>query len=239
MSRIDEGIENQSEANWRFNTEVVKVFDSHVRKSVPMYDEFHSMIADLSQWFIEEGTNVYDIGTSTGEGLKNVVDVHKGKNINFIGIDESKDMFEEAKERFKDYSNIGFINGDISNEDIVVSNASVVTAILTLQFIPKRKRQSVINKIYNGLNDGGALIIIEKVIGSNARFDEMFIELYHDFKLKQGFSEGEVFSKSRAIRGVMQPNTVSENIKLLDKAGFKDIDIFFKWCNFVGMIAIK
>lgn len=239
MNKIDEGIMNQAKANWKFNQEVTKVFDSHVRKSVPMYDEFHSMIADLSQWFAEEGTNIYDIGTSTGEGLKNIVDIHKGKNINFIGIDESKDMFNEAKNRFKDYSNVSFINGDIYNSDVVINNASIATSILTLQFIPKRKRQAVIKKIYEGLNDGGALIIVEKVIGSNARFDEMFIELYHDFKLQQGFTEGEVFSKSRAIRGVMQPNTVDENLNILTKAGFKDVDIFFKWCNFVGMVAIK
>jgi tRNA (cmo5U34)-methyltransferase len=108
-----------------------------------------------------------------------------------------------------------------------------------LQFIPKRKRQDVINKIYEGLNKGGALIVVEKVVGNNARFDEMFIELYHDFKLENGLTEKEVFAKSRSLRGVMQPNTTSENIEMLNKAGFADIDIFYKWCNFVGFIAVK
>lgn len=236
---IDNGILNQAEGNWKFDKEVTKVFDSHVRKSVPMYDEFHNMISNMSYWFVEEETNVYDIGTSTGEGLKNLIDAHKNKNINFIGIDESKDMFMEAQGRFKDYPNVSLINGDIYNNDIIINNASMVASILTLQFIPKRKRFDVVKKIYNGLNFGGALIIVEKVIGENARFDEMFIEMYHDFKINQGFSESEVFSKTRAIRGVMQPNTVNENIEMLNKAGFKNTDIFFKWCNFVGVVAVK
>lgn len=47
------------------------------------------------------------------------------------------------------------------------------------------------------------------------------------------------FAKSRAIRGVLQPYTVDENIQMLQEAGFRDIDTFFKWNNFVGFIAIK
>lgn len=235
---IDNGIKSK-ESSWEFNKEVTKVFDGHVRKSVPMYDEFHKMISNMSHWFIENGTNVYDIGTSTGEGLKNLIDSHKNKKVNFIGIDDSEDMCREAQDRFEGYKNVTLTNGDACSEDIVISNASYITSILTLQFVPKRKRRNLIQKIYEGLNDGGAFIMVEKVIGENARFDEVFIELYHDFKLQQGFSEQEVFSKSKAIRGIMQPNTLSENLKMLKDTGFKDTDIFFKWFNFVGVIATK
>lgn len=225
-------------ANWKFNKEITEIFDEHVRRSVPMYDNFHNTIGDLSEWFIEDNTNVYDIGTSTGEGLNNLLSHHKNKKVTYIGIDSSKDMINKARENLKQHS-ITLINGDISDSDIEIHNASFITSILTLQFIPQRKRKIVIDKAFKGLNKGGALVIVEKVIGNNARFDEMFIELYHDFKLTNGLTEEEVFAKSRAIRGVMSPNTVQENISMLEGAGFKDVDIFFKWCNFVGFIAIK
>lgn len=234
---IDSNVKSEK-ANWKFDKEVTEIFDSHVRKSVPLYDNFHNTIGDLSEWFIEENTNVYDIGTSTGEGLSNLISHHKNKHINFIGIDNSKDMIEKSKSNLRDH-NVTLINGDITSQDIEIHNASFITSILTLQFIPQRKRKQVIEKSYRGLNKGGALVIVEKIIGNNARFDEMFIELYHDFKLSSGLTEQEVFAKSRAIRGVMMPNTVQENIEILQEVGFKDVDIFFKWCNFVGFIAIK
>ena len=234
---IDKNIVSEK-ANWKFDEEVTKVFDEHVRKSVPLYDDFHKMIGDFSEWFIEEGTNVYDIGSSTGESFRSIISHHRNKNINYIGIDNSKDMVDKAKNNFG-YSYVEFINGDISSQDIEIHNASFVTSILTLQFIPKRKRKQIIKKIYDGLNEGGALIIVEKLVGNNARFDEMFIELYHDFKYTNGLNEKEIFAKSRAIRGVMSPNTVKENIDMLQSVGFKDVDMFFKWCNFGGFIAIK
>lgn len=226
------------QANWKFDKGIAEIFDSHVRKSVPLYDNFHNTIGDLSEWFIEENTNVYDIGTSTGEGLSNLICHHKNRVVNYIGIDNSVDMLEKAKENLRGY-NVTLINGDITNSDIEIYNASFITSILTLQFIPQRKRKQVIEQAYKGLNKGGALVIVEKVIGNNARFDEMFIELYHDFKLSNGLSEEEVFAKARAIRGIMSPNTVQENISILEEVGFNDVDIFFKWCNFVGFIAIK
>lgn len=230
---------NKELSDFKFDKDIAKIFDSHVRKSVPMYDEFHSMIGDISSWFIEDNTNVYDIGTSTGEGLKQLVDIHKNKDIKFIGVDNSSEMIEEVTNRFKDYPQISFINGDINQEDIHINNASFITSILTMQFISPYKRKEILQKIYNGINEGGSFVIVEKVVGNNVNFDEIFIELYHDFKIKQGFSEKEIFAKSRAIRGIMKPYTIQQNISLLEEVGFNNIDIFFKWCNFVGIIAIK
>ncbi|HEY5587718.1 MAG TPA: methyltransferase domain-containing protein [Candidatus Paceibacterota bacterium] len=238
--KIDNNVTSE-EANWKFDSNVVTIFDEHVRKSVPLYDNFHKAIADLSDWFIEENTNVYDIGTSTGECIHNLIHKHKNKKVNYIGIDSSIDMVNKAKDRFKEYDNVNIINADITINDnqLVINNASFITSILTMQFIPERKRFDVIDKIYKGINRGSAFIMVEKIVGNNARFDEMFIELYHDMKIVNGLTEQEVVAKSRAIRGVMRPNTVEENKSMLKEAGFKDIDVFFKWCNFAGYIAIK
>jgi tRNA (cmo5U34)-methyltransferase len=225
-------------SNWKFDKNVVPIFDEHVRKSVPMYDEIHHLITDIAGWFLQDNTNVYDIGTSTGEVISNLINTYKTKEINYIGIDSSEDMCRKANERFNNYKNVKILNQDVTI-NFKFENASLITSVLTVQFIPETKRQNLINKIYEGLNKGGAFILIEKVIGSNARFNEIWIELYHQLKLRNGLSEKHVFEKARAIRGVLKPYTVKENIEMLEIAGFKDIDMFFKWNNFAGFIAIK
>ncbi len=47
-------------------------------------------------------------------------------------------------------------------KDISCENSSIVVLNLTLQFIPVKQRQALINKIYQGLNPGGVLIVSEK-----------------------------------------------------------------------------
>lgn len=225
---------NLEQSNWKFDDTVVPVFDEHVRQSVPMYDEIHSLIGDIAGWFLNDDTNVYDVGTSTGKVIKTIHSKYN-KRVNFIGIDSSEEMCKKVTDEN--------INAEILNVDVTdnfkFENASLITSVLTIQFIQESKRQELINKIYKGLNKGAAFIMVEKVVGSNARFNEIWTDLYHELKIKNGLSEKHVFDKARAIRGVMKPYTVNENIEMLEIAGFKDIYIFFKWNNFVGFVAIK
>lgn len=230
---------NLNRSGWKFDGEVVPVFDEHVNQSVPLYNEIHNLITDISGWFLEDQCTVYDIGTSTGKVISKLNDTYKDKKVKYIGIDSSIEMCEKAKDNLKECENVIVHNGDVNNDAFNFENACLITSVLTVQFIPERKRQELVNKVYRGLNQGAAYIMVEKVIGSNARFNEIWTELYHELKLKNGLSEEHVFAKSRAIRGVMKPYTVSENIHMLENAGFKDIDIFFKWNNFVGFVAIK
>ncbi|WP_405169439.1 methyltransferase domain-containing protein [Paenibacillus sp. FSL H3-0286] len=229
----------QESGDWKFDSEIVPIFDEHVRLSVPLYSEIHNMITEMSYWFVEDFTNIYDIGTSIGETVHNINNKHKNKNINYIGIDSSESMVIKARERFKDEGCITVLNQDATDKSFVMNNACYITAVLSIMFVPQRQRQDLINKIYKGLNYGGAFVMIEKIVGSNARFDEMWVELYHDLKLKNGLKHQEVIAKSQSIRGILKPNTVDENISMLKKAGFSNIDTFFKWNNFAGFIAIK
>lgn len=225
---------NLEQSNWKFDDTVVPVFDEHVRQSVPMYDEIHSLIGDIAGWFLIDDTNVYDVGTSTGKVIKTIHNKYN-KRVNFIGIDSSEEM---CKKVIDENINAEILNVDVT-DNFKFANASLITSVLTIQFIQEGKRQELINNIYKGLNKGAAFIMVEKVVGSNARFNEIWTDLYHELKLKNGLSEKHVFDKARAIRGVMKPYTVNENIEMLELAGFKDIDIFFKWNNFVGFVAIK
>ena len=53
------------------------------------------------------------------------------------------------------------------------------------------------------------------------------------------FSEIEIINKNKAIRGVLNPLTISENIKILEQSGFKKLQIIYQNINFIGILAIK
>lgn len=233
-----ESIYTNKESSWEFNEHVTPVFDEHVRQNVPQYDEIHSMITNMSSWFVEKNTNIYDIGTSTGEVINNLQS-KTDDSVSIIGIDTSETMVEKARIRFEKCKNVSIVCEDILNNKFKLSNSSYTVSMLTMQFISPQDRQEVINKIYEGLNRGGAFILVEKIVGSNARFNDIWTNIYHDMKLSNGLTETEVYNKSRAIRGVLKPFTIEENIEILDNAGFKDVEVFFKWGNFAGFLAIK
>ena len=219
--------------NWTFSVNVVKVFDEHVRNSVPLYDLFQKEIASMSVYFSQHNSKIIDIGTSTGSLINLLVDYNSHRNVSFIGIDVEPDMVEECKTR---YSKIKFQVLDAVECDY--TNASVVTSMLTLQFMEHSKRKEVLKRIYNQMNLNGALFIVEKVRSVDVEIHDIYSDLYYDFK-RENFSTREILDKNQSLRGVMKPITTNENIEMLKSVGFKKVDIFMKINNFVGILAIK
>ena len=42
-------------------------FDKHIKKSIRNYDQLLQDVADFSRYFVENDTNIVDIGCSTGK----------------------------------------------------------------------------------------------------------------------------------------------------------------------------
>lgn len=94
-------------------------------------------------------------------------------------------------------------------------------------------------QIYDGLNENGALILIEKLTSEDTIFNRLFINHYYDYKRTRGYSDLEIANKREALENVLIPYRMEENFELLRGAGFKKIEVFFRWYNFCAIIAVK
>jgi tRNA (cmo5U34)-methyltransferase len=223
-----------------FGKDTAAVFDDMLDRSVPFYEEIQRMMGEISADFAAPGTNLYDLGCSTGTtllGLDRIV----AEDVTFIGIDYSPEMLEKARAKF---AQAGFARPhqllcvDL-NRGVEVKNASVVILNLTLQFVRPLNRDHLINTIANGTLPGGCLILVEKVQGPDSTLNRQFIKYYYEFKKRNGYSELEIAQKREALENVLIPYHFEENRELLLRNGFKACDVFFRWYNFCGMLAIK
>jgi tRNA (cmo5U34)-methyltransferase len=238
----DEIFKNESRpvGDFSFNKEVATVFDDMLDRSVPYYQEIQRMIAEIACDFVVDGTNIYDLGCSTGTTLLNL-NRHLGDQVKYIGIDYSDDMLEKCRRKFSDNHFSGeyeLVCGDL-NAGISMENASVVLMVLSLQFIRPLYREKLLESIFRGMNENGSLIVVEKVLGEDSVFNRLFIKYYYDFKKKNGYSESEIAKKRESLENVLIPYRLLENRELLLKQGFRYCDIFFKWYNFCGIVAVK
>lgn len=228
--------------DFSFNREVTAVFDDMVSRSVPFYGEMQRMTAELAVDFAMPGTNVYDLGCSTCNPFLGINQLMTpGTDVRFVGVDSSEDMLAKAKKKL-DAAKFNFPLtlelGDL-NKGVAIDNASVVLLVLTLQFIRPLYRERLIRSIYEGLGENGCFIAIEKVLSENSTFNRLFIKHYYELKRRNGYSEMEISQKREALENVLVPYRLEENRELLLQAGFRQVDVFFKWYNFCGIIAIK
>jgi len=230
----------KSISDFQFDSKVASVFDDMLVRSVPFYEEIQRMIFEMVQDFAVDGTHIYDLGCSTGTTLLGI-DHTLGKSVKLIGIDNSDEMLAKCREKFEKSgitSEFELLNADL-NSRFPIRNASVVVMILTLQFVRPLYREPLIRSIYQGLNQQGCLLIVEKVLGEDSVFNRFFIEYYYRMKRRHGYTEMEISQKREALENVLIPYKLMENRELILNAGFRCFDVFFKWYNFCGMVAVK
>lgn len=236
MSNVGDNI-NANIGSWSFGGDVAKTFDDHIQKSVPGYLEGHDLISKLAPFFIaEKGVKCFEMGCSTGALTNKIRSYTSRDDIDFVGIDIEEPMINFANENNK-YKNCRYETADVLDYDFIGS--SLITSYYTVQFINPSVRQIVIDKIYNSLNWGGAFIFFEKVRGPDARFHDIMQTLYTEYKLDQGYDEKEIIGKTLSLKGILEPFSTNANIEMLQRAGFKDINIIFKKLSFEGYLAIK
>lgn len=225
-------------AGWTFAGEVAKSFSAHVRRSLPLYEEGHELICRVSDYFVRENSVVYELGVSTGALLRRLAERHGDKpGVRLIGIDREPAMLEQARRELAERPGLELRCADIHLFDY--EPADLIVAYYTVQFVPPRIRQDLINRVFQALNWGGAFILFEKVRAPDARFQDIATGIHTDFKLENGFDAEEILNKARSLKGVLEPFSTQGNLDLLSRAGFLDLMTIMKHIPIEGFLAIK
>ena len=212
-------------------------FDNHIDKSVRGYSHLWGDILSLSKYFVEDYTQVVDIGCSTGKLLKGMIEQNQ-KHIphaQYTGIEIEEDFYGDYTFDENKYSQLSYYKGDV--RDYSFNNCSLVTSIFSLQFMPPKDRLDVVKKVYDGLNKGGAFIFSEKTFSCDPKIQDMMTFTFYDYKRKN-FTDKEILDKEVQLRHMMKLNTKTEIYDMFNKAGF-EVHNFWQNFNFMGAIALK
>ena len=208
--------------DFTFDEQVAEVFPDMISRSVPGYSNIITAIGMLASRFVTPNSNVYDLGCSRGAATlsirRNVANV---PNVRLIGVDNSQPMVDRAVQYLNAYHSdvpVEILCDDI--RQIEIKNASMVVLNFTLQFLPPEDRLALLKKIYQGLNKGGVLVLSEKFNFNEAAMNELLIDLHHQFKRANGYSELEVSQKRTALENVMRTDSIETDKKRLQSVGF-------------------
>lgn len=228
-------------ADFVFDEKVVSVFDDMIRRSVPGYATVVAMTKVFAEEFGQENTNYYDLGCSLGASTLSIrKGVEDKEGCRVIAVDNSPSMIERVKD---------IINSDVSKvpveakladiSDINIENASVVVMNFTLQFLSPEKRDEMLQNIFDGLVPGGVLLISEKIAFEEKDEQEFQVEMHHEFKKLNGYSDLEVSQKRKSLENVMILDTLQQHYERFEKTGFKKSYLWFQCFNFVSLAAFK
>jgi len=226
---------------WKFDDAVAKNFDAHIVKSIPHYKSIQNYISKLSEWFLKDKSRIYDLGCSSGNTILNISQKnYKKKKLKFVCIDLNKKMLAVTKKKVTKFENNNeymFIKKDITKIK-KFNKHDLCLSILFFPFISKKEKFLILKRINRSLNYGGAMIIVDKINSDISICEDMFNQIYFDFK-SESFTKNEIFNKAKSLRSSLKLSSNQENIEFFRKSGFKKFEKFFRWFNFCGYILFK
>jgi tRNA (cmo5U34)-methyltransferase len=222
---------------WTFAGSTPDHFNQHVNRSIPLYAEGHDLICGLIDFFSRPKATIVDVGCSTGTLLAKLAQKPNLGDTQLVGMDIEADMVRTARRTCAEFSNVEIRQGDAINAPY--ENSSAVIMYYTLQFVPKGDRRPIMQRVFDGLRPGGALLLFEKTLCANVRLQDMLNQLYMDFKQRNGFDTEEIYNKTRSLRSVMEPQLSEDNHAMLHDVGFRGIATVQKSLIFEGILAVK
>ena len=247
----------QKITDFQFDEDVVGVFADMINRSVPGYATIIAMSGVLAGRYAQPNSRVYDLGCSLGGTTLSMREHVQADGCHIVAIDNSAEMidrFEGVLESLQPNkrSKVGIRDSSLTGSekirvellhadvlDVPINHASVVSLNFTLQFIAKEQRIELLKNIYNGLAPGGILILSEKLHFEDEHLNTLLIDMHHEFKKANGYSELEISQKRTALENVLMPETLLVHQQRLDAVGFKSTEVWFQCFNFASMVAIK
>lgn len=232
------------DAPFRFDASVARVFPDMLRRSIPGYAASIEAIGSLAGRYVTPGSNCYDLGCSLGAATLALRQGIRVPGCEIIAIDNAPAMIERCRQVLDadDAGNPGRTPVRLELGDIreaPISNASMAVMNYTLQFLDLESRDSMIARIAAGLLPGGLLLLSEKVVDTDPHMEALLVELHHEHKRRNAYSELEIARKRAALENVLVPETVAAHRERLAGAGFSHVAVWLRYFNFVSIVAIR
>lgn len=226
-------------SGFSFDDRVAQVFPDMINRSVPGYKAIVAMTGQLAGHYAAPGATCFDLGCSRGASSLAMAS-NTPDDCRIIAIDNSQAMIDLLGQDLKRSSFGSRI--EIRCADILEQNfngASFTAMNFTLQFVDPLQRDALIQKIHDGLEPGGALLLSEKIRFEDEQMDQLMTELYYDYKRTQGYSDLEISQKRSALENVLIAETRDAHLERLKNAGFDRAAVWFQCLNFCSFLAIR
>lgn len=231
------------EGEWKFDDKVANCFEDMLMRSIPGFHVMRDLVTDVAAHHLREQKAedglLIDLGSSTG--LSVLPFYYRFPELRIWAVETSPAMLAELRRKFGRTSRVRVIDQDLncSPKRVIREEANVITSILTLQFLMPAMRLKVLTEAFHALKPGGALIVVEKVLASSIGMNNDMEKLHHAHKRSRGYSWQEIDRKRLSLKTVMVPVTASKNEEDLRRAGFAEVECFYRALNFAGWVAVK
>lgn len=203
-------------------------YDQQRKHVIPCLEDLYQVTSDLANLNILK-PKILDLGAGTG--LLTSYLHNKCPLGDFVLLDLSEEMLNIARTRFENSSNFHYVVADYLKQDLE-GFFDIVVSSLSIHHLEHPDKMLLYEKVYQHLNPGGVFINADQVRGPYPANEK---EYYRNWLNKIDMSALSKSEKTIILDRMEldKPASLADNFKWLEEIGFVDVDVYYKYYNFV------
>jgi tRNA (cmo5U34)-methyltransferase len=226
--------------------EEIQLLEDLYRFIIPKYEEAHGIMVSMLDYPHDREIRVADLGCGFGGLTQKIIEAFPVSAI--FCLDANLQILQRMREKLSDCSDQLVIfhrnlESDVWTQDMTHLNA--VVSSFTLDYLTPERRKQVVAEAFQLLEPAGRWISCEFYRSPDARVNRIF----HDLEIRliqNALKQGEVtaeqidqLSTSSILRQQHHIITVDEKKQWLAEAGFKQIDVPWRFLNLAVISGVK
>ena len=221
-----------AESDWTF-AGFGPEFDEHVARHLPGYFDVQNLVGIVAEHCVPNGGVVADLGCSTGQTARTIADRLKKRWLSFYLYDADPSMLAVAGQQMHEGSQrpnmVCHFRRVNLPADLDHDQASLTTALWTLQFIDPNYWVPILREARLGAADNGVLLIAAKTIQPDSRFQAVAEAALDDYKDSKGVDPAERAAKTKALRGTQFTLSAEGYSRAIREAGWAKPVVLWRW----------
>ena len=211
-----------------FETEA-KVFDGNILNSVPRYQEMLQAAVNMLPFDRSASPVIMDVGTGTGNlALAVKTAFPKAK---LVCLDLAANMLDTAREKLKAYPDVEYIQADASSYRFDRKYDAIVSSLTLHHLETDNDKHKFHVKACKALNREGMFVNCDIITAPEKALQEVNLSVWKAYILKSSSPEF-VEDRYKKYLAEDRPAAVINMLISLKKAGFRYVDVFWKYYNF-------
>ncbi|KZK97340.1 MULTISPECIES: class I SAM-dependent methyltransferase [unclassified Pseudovibrio] len=222
--------------NFQTNSGDTDTYADRVSRQVAGLESLHKMAGILLSERVPEAGNVLVLGA--GGGLELRAFIAQSANWGFVGVDPSTEMLMQAQNTLgSDANRVTFIEGYI--EAAPKGPYDGATCLLTLHFLSRKERLRAVREVFRRLRPGAPFIVAQHSFPQNDGKPDLWLQRYGAYLGRSGFDAQKVNANIKTMKSRLPVLSPDDDVKVLEEAGFRDIQLFYTAFTFRGWVAYK
>jgi tRNA (cmo5U34)-methyltransferase len=205
------------------------VFDKLFFKIMPRYEEMMQALVDALPFAKKKRLEVVDLGCGTGNLSKKILSAYPRARITCI--DMAENMLKMARAKLKDNRNVTFWLGDARDFNCNKKYDAIV-ASMVLHHVESSDKPRFYRKIHNSLSKDGVFFNIDIFLSSSKNLQKLYMDKWKTFMKTNGLAVKKTNEMIIRHQREDRPVVFEDELAIMRKAGFKNVDVVMKYYNF-------